>query len=71
MVIGDYIIILCDGCFQVEVVVKDIDVLWIVCEMLGSDLVFSFFYFDWIFGVLMMEVDNVILINEFGNIVVN
>lgn len=71
MAIGDYITILRDGRFQAEAAVKDIDVPWIVREMLGSDPVSSFLHPDRTFGAPMMEVDNVTLINESGNTVVN
>ncbi|WP_145577384.1 sugar ABC transporter ATP-binding protein [Yersinia alsatica] len=71
MAIGDYITILRDGRFQAEAAVKDIDVPWIVREMLGSDPVSSFLHPDRTCGAPMMEVDNVTLINESGNTVVN
>ncbi|CFQ34710.1 sugar ABC transporter ATP-binding protein [Yersinia bercovieri] len=71
MAIGDYITILRDGRFQAEAAVKEIDVPWIVREMLGSDPVSSFLHPDRTFGAPMMEVDNVTLINESGNTVVN
>ncbi|MCB5309484.1 sugar ABC transporter ATP-binding protein [Yersinia massiliensis] len=71
MAIGDYITILRDGRFQAEAAVKDIDVPWIVREMLGSDPISSFLHPDRTFGAPMMEVDNVTLINESGNTVVN
>lgn len=71
MAIGDYITILRDGRFQAEAAVKEIDVPWIVREMLGSEPVSSFLHPDRTFGAPMMEVDNVTLINESGNTVVN
>lgn len=71
MAIGDYITILRDGRFQAEAAVKEIDVPWIVREMLGSEPVTSFLHPDRTFGAPMMEVDNVTLINESGNTVVN
>lgn len=71
MAIGDYITILRDGRFQAEAAVKDIDVPWIVREMLGSDPVSSFLRPGRTFGEPMMEVEDVTLINESGNTVVN
>ncbi|WP_145525364.1 sugar ABC transporter ATP-binding protein [Yersinia rohdei] len=71
MAIGDYITILRDGRFQAQAAVKDINVPWIVREMLGSDPVSSFLHPDRAFGEPMMEVENVTLINESGNTVVN
>lgn len=71
MAIGDYITILRDGRFQAEAAVKDIDVPWIVREMLGSDPVSSFLRPGRSFGEPMMEVEDVTLINESGNTVVN
>ncbi|CNB93900.1 sugar ABC transporter ATP-binding protein [Yersinia similis] len=71
MAIGDYITILRDGRFQAEAAVKDIDVPWIVREMLGSDPVSSFLRPGRTFGEPMMEVEDVTFINESGNTVVN
>ncbi|WP_321409894.1 sugar ABC transporter ATP-binding protein [Tolumonas auensis] len=71
MEIGDYITILRDGHFQAEAAVTDIDVPWIVREMLGSDPVTDFLPENREFGPPMLEAEHITLINESGNKVVN
>lgn len=71
MEIGDYITILRDGHFQAEALVTDIDVPWIVREMLGSDPVTNFLAPDRQFGAPMLEADHITMVNEAGNKVVN
>ncbi len=71
MEIGDYITILRDGHFQAEASVTDIDVPWIVREMLGSDPVTDFLPENREFGPPMLEAEHITLINESGNKVVN
>jgi len=66
MAIGDYITILRDGHFQSEAQVKDIDVPWIVREMLGSDPVSTFLKPGREFGEPVLNVKNIKLINEMG-----
>lgn len=71
MEIGDYITILRDGHFQAEASVTDIDVPWIVREMLGSDPVTDFLPPNRQFGAPMLEADHITMVNEAGNKVVN
>ena len=71
MAIGDYITILRDGHFQSEAQVKDIDVPWIVREMLGSDPVSTFLKPGREFGEPVLNVKNIKLINEMGHTLVD
>ncbi|ABR73553.1 sugar ABC transporter ATP-binding protein [Actinobacillus succinogenes] len=71
MEIGTYITILRDGKFQSEAAVKDIDVPWIVREMLGSDPVTDFLPENREFGAKILEAENITCINESENKVVN
>lgn len=71
MEIGTYITILRDGKFQSEAAVKDIDVPWIVREMLGSDPVTDFLPENRTFGAKILEADNITCINESENKVVD
>ncbi|KGQ70471.1 sugar ABC transporter ATP-binding protein [Chelonobacter oris] len=71
MEIGTYITILRDGKFQSEAAVKDIDVPWIIREMLGSDPVTNFLPENREFGVKILEAENITLINEAEQKVVN
>jgi erythritol transport system ATP-binding protein len=71
MAIGDHITILRDGHFQSEAEVKDIDVPWIVREMLGSDPVSNFLKSGRKFGEPVLDVKNIKLINEMGHILVD
>ncbi len=64
MAIGTYITILRDGKFQSEAAVEDIDVPWIVREMLGSDPVTDFLPADRQFGHKVLEADNILLVGE-------
>ncbi len=71
MAIGDYITILRDGCFQAEAAVSDIDVPWIVREMLGGDPVTSFLHPGRTFGAPILEAEHLICLNDAGHQVVN
>ncbi len=71
MAIGDMITILRDGRFQSEARVADIDVPWIVREMLGSDPVSNFLEPGRTFGPPLLEAENITCINAAGNAVVN
>ena len=71
MEIGTYITILRDGKFQSEAAVKDIDVPWIVREMLGSDPVTDFLPEKREFGPKILEAEHITCINEAENKVVN
>ncbi|MCI1031035.1 MULTISPECIES: sugar ABC transporter ATP-binding protein [Raoultella] len=71
MAIGDVITILRDGKFQSEAKVRDIDVPWIVREMLGSDPVSSFLEPGRTFGVPLLEAEHITCVNAAGNRVVN
>ncbi|RBO83492.1 sugar ABC transporter ATP-binding protein [Marinomonas aquiplantarum] len=64
MEIGQYITILRDGKFQSEAMVKDIDVAWIVREMLGSEPVTNFLTADRSFGEVVLQASHINLINE-------
>jgi erythritol transport system ATP-binding protein len=64
MEIGQYITILRDGKFQSEALVKDIDVAWIVREMLGSDPVTNFLKPDRSFGDVVLDAKGITLIND-------
>lgn len=71
MAIGDVITILRDGKFQAESNVSDIDVPWIVREMLGSDPVSNFLESGRTFGAPVLEAEHITCINAAGNAVVN
>jgi erythritol transport system ATP-binding protein len=71
MAIGDHITILRDGNFQAEAEVKDIDVPWIVREMLGSDPVSNFLKPGRHFGKSVLDVKQITLINEMGHTLVD
>lgn len=71
MAIGDYITILRDGRFQAEAAVTDIDVPWIVREMLGGDPVSSFLRPGRTFGAAVLEADHITCVNDAGNKAVN
>lgn len=64
MEIGTYITILRDGKFQSEAAVVDIDVPWIVREMLGSDPVTDFLPPNRQFGVKVLEAEGIELVSE-------
>ncbi|MFO3903191.1 sugar ABC transporter ATP-binding protein [Enterobacter hormaechei] len=71
MAIGDVITILRDGKFQAEAKVQDIDVPWIVREMLGSDPVSNFLEPGRTFGAPVLEAEHITCVNVAGNTVVN
>lgn len=71
MAIGDVITILRDGKFQAEAKVSDIDVPWIVREMLGSDPVSNFLEPGRTFGAPVLEAEHITCVNAAGNAVVN
>lgn len=71
MTIGDVITILRDGKFQAEAKVCDIDVPWIVRQMLGSDPVNNFLTPGRKFGVPILEAEHITCVNSTGNAVVN
>ncbi|TKV17246.1 sugar ABC transporter ATP-binding protein, partial [Citrobacter sp. TBCS-14] len=59
MSIGDVITILRDGKFQAEARVSEIDVPWIVREMLGSDPVSNFLEPGRTFGAPVLEAEHI------------
>ncbi|HBE9182153.1 TPA: sugar ABC transporter ATP-binding protein [Serratia fonticola] len=71
MAIGDVITILRDGKFQAEAQVSDIDVPWIVREMLGSEPVSSFLQPGRQFGAPILEAEHLTCVNAAGNAVVD
>ena len=71
MAIGDVITILRDGKFQAEAQVCDIDVPWIVREMLGSEPVSSFLKPGREFGPPILEAEHITSVNSAGNTVVD
>lgn len=71
MAIGDVITILRDGKFQAEAKVRDIDVPWIVREMLGSDPVSNFLKPGRTFGAPVLEAEHITCVNSAGNAVVD
>lgn len=71
MAIGDVITILRDGKFQSEAKITDIDVPWIVREMLGSEPVTDFLSHGRTFGAPVLEAENITRVNAAGNTVVN
>ncbi|CAM3623969.1 Xylose import ATP-binding protein XylG [Vibrio aerogenes CECT 7868] len=64
MEIGTYITILRDGKFQAEAAVEDIDVSWIVREMLGNDPVADFLPENRQYGIKVLEAEGITLTNE-------
>ncbi|WLI78920.1 sugar ABC transporter ATP-binding protein [Kosakonia sp. H02] len=66
MAIGDVITILRDGKFQAEAKVCDIDVPWIVREMLGSDPVTTFLSPGRTFGAPILEAEHITCVNASG-----
>lgn len=71
MAIGDVITILRDGKFQAEAQVSEIDVPWIVREMLGSEPVSSFLTPGRQFGAPVLEAEHITCVNASGNAVVD
>lgn len=71
MAIGDVITILRDGRFQAEAQVSDIDVPWIVRQMLGSDPVSTFLPPERQFGGVMLEAEHISCVNSAGSKVVD
>ena len=71
MAIGDMITILRDGKFQAEAKVADIDVPWIVREMLGSDPVSTFLTPGRKVGAPVLEAEHITCVNAAGVSVVN
>lgn len=71
MAIGDVITILRDGRFQAEAKVNEIDVPWIVREMLGSEPVSNFLPSGREFGAPVLEVEHITCVSPNGNTVVN
>ncbi|MEA9389417.1 sugar ABC transporter ATP-binding protein [Acerihabitans sp. TG2] len=71
MAIGDYITILRDGRFQAEARVDEIDVPWIVREMLGGDPVTTFLKPGRTFGLPVLQADHITCVNDVGHPVVN
>ena len=67
MAIGDVITILRDGRFQAEAKVSDIDVPWIVREMLGSEPVSNFLPPDRQFGAAVLEAEHITCVSAHGN----
>ncbi len=64
MEIGTYITILRDGRFQSEAAVVDIDVPWIVRQMLGNDPVTDFLPENRNFGMKVLEAEGITLASE-------
>ncbi|MCU5771323.1 sugar ABC transporter ATP-binding protein [Erwiniaceae bacterium BAC15a-03b] len=71
MAIGDVITILRDGKFQAEAQVGDIDVPWIVREMLGSEPVSNFLKPGRQFGAPVLEAEHITCVNSAGNTLVD
>ncbi|PIF22477.1 erythritol transport system ATP-binding protein [Candidatus Pantoea floridensis] len=71
MAIGDVITILRDGRFQAEAQVSDIDVPWIVHEMLGSDPVNTFLPANRQFGAPVLEAEHITCVSPNGNTLVD
>ena len=71
MAIGDVITILRDGRFQAQAEVSDIDVPWIVREMLGSEPVTSFLSPGREFGVPVLEAEKITCVGPAGIAVVD
>lgn len=71
MAIGDYITILRDGRFQAEARVDEINVPWIVREMLGGDPVTTFLKPGRTFGLPVLQADHITCVNDAGHPVVN
>ncbi|MFV0447086.1 MAG: sugar ABC transporter ATP-binding protein [Vibrio sp.] len=64
MEIGTYITILRDGKFQSEAAVKDINVPWIVRQMLGNDPVTDFLPEKRNYGMKVLEAEGITLASE-------
>jgi len=71
MEIGEHITILRDGKFQSEARVKEIDVPWIVREMIGSDAVSNFLPSHRNFGSKVLEAEKITLTTDSDINVVN
>ncbi len=71
MTIGDMITILRDGKFQAEARVDEIDVPWIVREMLGSEPVSNFLHPGRTFGAPVLEAEHITCVNAAGNTLVD
>lgn len=71
MAIGDVITILRDGRFQAEANVSDIDVPWIVHEMLGSEPVSTFLPPNRQFGAPVLEAEHITCVSPNGNTLVD
>ncbi|WP_182058884.1 ATP-binding cassette domain-containing protein, partial [Pantoea sp. ME81] len=71
MAIGDVITILRDGRFQAEAKVSDIDVPWIVREMLGSEPVSNFLPPNRQFGAAVLEAEHITCVSAHGNTLVD
>jgi erythritol transport system ATP-binding protein len=71
MAIGDYITILRDGRFQAEAHVDEIDVPWIVRQMLGSDPITTFLKSGRSYGLPVLQADHITCVNDSGQPVVN
>ena len=67
MAIGDVITILRDGRFQAEAKVSDIEVPWIVREMLGSEPVSNFLPPNRQFGAAVLEAEHITCVSAHGN----
>ncbi|KJV48105.1 sugar ABC transporter ATP-binding protein [Pantoea sp. BL1] len=71
MAIGDVITILRDGRFQAEAKVSEIDVPWIVREMLGSEPVSNFLPPNRQFGAAVLEAEHITCVSAHGNTLVD
>ena len=71
MAIGDVITILRDGRFQAEAQVSDIDVPWIVREMLGSEPMSNFLPDGRTFGAAVLEAEHITCVSPNGNTLVD
>ncbi|HCX00727.1 MAG: sugar ABC transporter ATP-binding protein [Pantoea sp.] len=71
MAIGDVITILRDGRFQAEAQVSDIDVPWIVREMLGSEPMSNFLPDQRTFGAAVLEAEHITCVSPNGNTLVD
>lgn len=71
MAIGDVITILRDGRFQAEAQVSDINVPWIVREMLGSEPMSNFLPAGRRAGAPMLEVGHITCVSPNGNTLVD
>ena len=71
MAIGDVITILRGGRFQAEAKVSEIDVPWIVREMLGSEPVSNFLPPNRQFGAAVLEAEHITCVSAHGNTLVD